>query len=437
MRGIILVIIYLVECLKYRIGYFLLFSGKLPKKWIPVIGGIPFFVAAFWGCLGKDGIYVLMYFCAVVGVLFAMPEKLSVRIMRIFTLCFVLTCLDGICGNFLAFFDSGQKMEIYWEDLQYLAASLIAGGIFLLFLFIKRRLCEEHYKKLLSLARRGMLLMVAVMAVFMLFTISGLGYAKDHIESEKFRRTVDWVSTISLLGVGMLGIFAIYVGNMNQKMEEMVRRELELQDMQKRYYEALLEKEEDTRKYRHDMNNHLLCLNALVEDGDILMLKEYLMKMKGQLELIQKRGYVSGNKILDVIFNYYISLLDEDVDVSLAGKLHEDLSLDEMELCTIFANLVQNAVEEIGRQEKGSKRFLKIQISQGKTYFQTQIRNSVSDGSWEEGDFRTSKKDKRNHGLGLKNVEKVIKDHGGSLEVWKEKFYFCVKVTLRNGEITV
>ena len=161
------------------------------------------------------------------------------------------------------------------------------------------------------------------------------------------------------------------------------------------------------------------------------------MKMKGQLELIQKRGYVSGNKILDVIFNYYISLLDEDVDVSLAGKLHEDLSLDEMELCTIFANLVQNAVEEIGRQEKGSKRFLKIQISQGKTYFQTQIRNSVSDGSWEEGDFRTSKKDKRNHGLGLNNVEKVIKDHGGSLEFLKEKFYFCGKVSLRNGEITV
>lgn len=423
--------------MKYQMGYFLLFSGKFSKKWIMLIGGIPFFIAAFLGNPGEDGIYVLMYVCAVVGVFLAMQEKMSVRIMRLFTLCFVLTCMDGLFGNFLIFYEPGQRMGGYLEDFQYLASSLMTGGVFLLVFFIKSRLREEHHKKILSLARRGMLPMVAVMAVSMLFTISGLGYAKDHIDNEKFHIIVNWVSIVSLLGIGMLGIFAIYIGNVNQKMEEMVRRELELQDMQKRYYEALLEKEEDTRKYRHDMNNHLLCLNALVDDEDIPMLKEYLMEMKGQMELIQKRGYVIGNKILDVILNYYISLLDEDVAVSVEGKLHTAVSLDDMELCTIYANLVQNAVEEINRQEKGSERFLAIQILQGETYLQTEIRNSVSDGNQEEGAFRTSKKDKRNHGFGLKNVERVVKDHGGSLEVKKEKVCFCVKVVLKNMEMTV
>lgn len=430
-------VIYLVECLKYQIGYFLLFSRKLSKKWVMLIGGIPFFIAAFLGVLGEDGIYVLMYLCMVVGMFLTMQTKLSVRIMQLFTLCFVLTCMDGIFGNVLTFYELMQRMELYPEDFQYLAASLITGGVILLVLFIKGRLREEHYKKLLFLARKGMQPMVAVMAVSMLFTISGLGYAKDHIENEKFHMIVDWVSTISLLGIGMLGIFAIYIGNVNQKMEEMVRRELELQDMQKRYYEALLEKEEDTRKYRHDMDNHLLCLSALVDDGDIPMLKEYLMEMKGKMNLIQRKGYATRNKILDVILNYYISLLDEDVAVSVEGKLHMALSLDEMELCIIYANLVQNAVEEIGRQEKGSERFLEIQISQGKTYFQTEIRNSVSDDTQKERAFRTSKKDKRNHGLGLKNVERVVKDCGGSLEVKKERVCFCVKVVLKNAEITV
>lgn len=430
-------IIYLVEILKYQIGYFALFSKHLLKRWIFLAVGIPFFIAAFLNYLGENGIYILMYLCVVIGMFLTMQEKLSVRVMRLSATCFVLLCMDEFWGDFLPFYDSEPESGTYLEDFQYLSASLITGGILLVVLFIKSRLRKEHYEKLLSLARKGMQPLVAVMAVTMLFTISALSYAKKYIANERFHTVVNWVSTISLLGIGMLGIVAIYIRNVNQKMEMMMRRELELQDMQKRYYETLLEKEEDTRKYRHDMDNHLICLNAIAEDGDIRRLKAYLLEMKGKIELIQNKCYVTGNKMMDVIFNYYISLLDVDVAVSVEGRFHAALSIDEMELCTIYANLMQNAVEEIGRQEKGCGRFLKILITQGKTYFETEIRNSVSDDTQKEEISRIKKKDKRNHGLGLKNVERVIKEHEGCLEVKKERFCFCVKVVLRNAEITV
>lgn len=428
---------YLAELLKYQIGYFLLFSGKLSKKWVLLVGGVPFLVAAFLNQLGEDGIYVLMYLNVIMVIALVMQGRPLIRLMQLFILCFVLSCVDEVFGIFLSFYEPEQVGTILPGDFQYLAASLMTCGILLLALFIKSRLNGEHYKRFLLLARRGMQPLVAVMALFMLFTVAGLSYAKDQIDNESFHIFVNWVSVVSLLGTGILGMFAIYIRDVNQKMEEMVRKELTLQDMQKRYYEALLEKEEDTRKYRHDMSNHLLCLNALAEEEDILGLKEYLMKMRGQMEQIQKSCYVTGNKILDVIFNYYFSLLDEEVSVCVSGKLHSDLSIDEMELCTIYANLVQNAVEEIKRQEKDSGKFLEIRIWQGKTYFQTEIKNSVSGNCQGEAILSTNKEDKRNHGIGLKNVEKVIKDHGGRLEIEKNSFCFTVKVTLKNAEITV
>lgn len=437
MRGVILVVIYLLEVLKYQFGHFLLFSEKASKKWVLLAGGAPFFIAAFLDNAGEDGIYIFMYLNVIAVTALAMQVKPLERLKRLFILCFVLSCVDGVFEICSSFYKPEQIGTIRPEDFQYLIASLMNFAVLLAAIFIRKRLKGEHYKRFLLLARRAMQPLAAVMALFMLFTIAGLSYAKDQIDNERFHTVVNWVSVVSWLGTGILGMFTIYIRNVNQKMEEMMRKELALRDMQKRYYEALLEKEEDTRKYRHDMSNHLLCLNALADEEDIWGLKEYLMKMRGQIELIQKSCCVTGNKILDVIFNYYFSLLEEEVSVCVSGKLHSDLAIDEMDLCTIYANLVQNAVEEIGRQEKGSGRFIEIRMWQGKTYFQTEIKNSVSEAFRSEEICGTSKADKRNHGIGLKNVEKVITDHGGKLEIERNSFCFTVKVTLKNVEVTV
>ena len=53
---------------------------------------------------------------------------------------------------------------------------------------------------------------------------------------------------------------------MNEKMKETVDIEKRLRNSQKNYYEMLLQKEEETRKYRHDITNHLMCLKALADD---------------------------------------------------------------------------------------------------------------------------------------------------------------------------
>ena len=189
MRGIILAIIYLLEILKYQMGYFMVFSKRSVKKWIFLIVGIPFFIEAFWDNLGEDGIYVLMYLCVVIGMFLVIQEKVSVRIMQLFTLCFILTCMDGLFGNLVTLFESGQGQGIYSGDFQYLAASLMTGGSLLIVLFLKSRLHKEYYKKFLCLARKGMQPLVAVMALSMLFTIAGLSYAKDQIEYIISRKT--------------------------------------------------------------------------------------------------------------------------------------------------------------------------------------------------------------------------------------------------------
>ncbi len=43
-------------------------------------------------------------------------------------------------------------------------------------------------------------------------------------------------------------------------MKKYLETEKLLRQTQKSYYETMLQKEEDTRRFRHDIINHLMCL---------------------------------------------------------------------------------------------------------------------------------------------------------------------------------
>lgn len=135
---------------------------------------------------------------------------------------------------------------------------------------------------------------------------------------------------------------------------------------------------------------------------------------------------------MDALTNYYLSTVDEAVEVSFICRLKGHLLIDNMALCTLYANLLQNATEELARIEEGTKKLL-IELYGGERYFQFKIQNSISKKSLEKEQMLvTGKEDKKNHGIGLKNVERVVKENGGELEKTCDGDLFTVCVSLEN-----
>ena len=54
-----------------------------------------------------------------------------------------------------------------------------------------------------------------------------------------------------------------------------------LKDTQKNYYEAMLAKEEDTRRFRHDVLNHLIALGELAKQGEMKPVADYVEESMG------------------------------------------------------------------------------------------------------------------------------------------------------------
>lgn len=216
----------------------------------------------------------------------------------------------------------------------------------------------------------------------------------------------------------IFGIFVVYVKNANVNYKELLESEERLRISQQYYYEMLLEREEETREFRHNISNHLICLKEILEGGNLTVAQEYLTDMNFSISQINKKYFSIGNDVMDAIVNYYVQQLDKDVILSVKGVCLHSLEISDMELCSIISNLMQNAVDAFRVQQTGEKH-LHIKLSSTQDAFKLKMCNSMEEEPILDarGIPITSKRDTRNHGIGLKYVKKVVEQVKGLFHI--------------------
>lgn len=112
--------------------------------------------------------------------------------------------------------------------------------------------------------------------------------------------------------------------------------------------------------------------------------------------------------------------------------------VDDVDWLSIFYNLFDNAIESCMRMENSQERFINVK-SQYRAGYQVLIFCNARSGETRaleakrEGNFKTSKKDKFCHGLGLDIVKGIVKKYEGSMECKEEEKVFRTLVSLRVG----
>lgn len=80
------------------------------------------------------------------------------------------------------------------------------------------------------------------------------------------------------------------------------------QYMGNNYYVCFF-READTRRYRHDINNHLMCLRALV-DGNIEA-QNYIDNLQEKLYVIKNKSYETGFQLMNILLGNYLSEIEK------------------------------------------------------------------------------------------------------------------------------
>lgn len=425
-----LLILYILIVFNYLRLVSIIYSEKPQKKWPVFVGTlVPIVIISIFPDINDAGKIVMTYSGALFAFFLMLSGNIKEKIGKTLEMFFMSECVEGVTFTILEI----SGLMTLWRGGEvysgYLIEYIIVAIILSLIAVLKRKNRIQWMRLRDGLAKR-LYYWIVIMAISMLITVSGLNFAKDYVVNSKFSVIATGFCIVSYISVGILCIFVFYIKRTNERMEQILQREMLARDMQQYYYEELLAKEEDTRRYRHDMINHLMCISSLANEQKYGELTNYILHMQEQMNHIQKKTYSIGNQILDIVTNYYLNMLNSEINIKISGYVDGRLTIDSSVLCTIYANLLNNAVEEL---QKNSEGYLQIDFLQGNEYFQIEIVNSLSlESQNKENILLSEKRDEKNHGLGLKNVRKAVEENNGKLFINFDKKKFEVKVVLKN-----
>ena len=419
-----LLAIYLIESVKYCLGTEIFFRRTIRRKWIFAVGFAVLTVGLLTVDFGYEEAMLFMYGVVFAGLAIGMRQGGKGKGADVFLLILLMTSLDETISAVTKFFAEGMG-----ESGRVTYPKTLVDTVLVLIQLYLFRTIIKHYKGKRVLRRVNTTLLVSISWFLTLLVIGTLNYVRTYVENKIVQLPLGIVAASSYVGFFLLTYVLIFLHRENEKTKEELQIEKKLKEQQVDYFHKLLEKEEETRKFRHDIGNHLIVLSELTVTGDIDRVKAYLEKINGHLLEIRNKTYVTGNELLDIMLSNTISGVCKREQVHVLGEFHCLEQLEEIDLCTIFYNLLSNAAEALEKMEE-DKRYFMIEMVKGERNFAVIFKNPVNEvvKTDRNGLPKTTKGETEYHGMGLKNVLEAMEKNNGEMEISCEQKEFMVRL---------
>lgn len=196
------------------------------------------------------------------------------------------------------------------------------------------------------------------------------------------------------------------------------------------YYAEIHKQSEITAAYRHDRRNHIFCISALLSENKVEEAMEYL----DDLNQVQHGIFVirTGNLVLDILLSEKIRLAKEyAIQTKTVIHIPADIPLHPADWTTIFANLMDNAIEAASQIPDLEERKINITLKYKEGYLSARITNTfITPPKLENNNLITHKEDSEEHGLGIRSVKRAIEKYNGVMNITFDNNLFTVTLML-------
>lgn len=272
----------------------------------------------------------------------------------------------------------------------------------------------------------------AAMIALAAFTISNLSFIMPDTPFSSATSSILYVRTLVDFG-GLV----MLVAQMEKREELRMRGENQIMNvmLQRQYdqYRMSIDNVELLRREFHDLKHYMIAIRA---EEDPEKRDQYLEEME-QAILAQEALANTGNRVLDVVLttkSTYCSQKKITFSCMADGSLISFMHVKD--ICSIFGNALDNAIECVSQFEDPEKRLVTLSMFQKGQFLMIQFEN------YTEGPLnlaagglpRTTKGNAQYHGYGLKSIQAAAQKYGGSMTLQSKDNWFTLSVLIPMGQ---
>lgn len=290
----------------------------------------------------------------------------------------------------------------WWMEPAYILSFLVYLLVYIRLL--KKNevyLCDIGLKYKLALLIQGSIFQMFYNFVFVFFNENSAMYGRDA-----------YVTFFISIAGAIYAIFLTLSLAIKNILSNRQNRELQsFMQMQKQQYDYQLQQSAAIRRFRHDLVNHIGALRELINQKKMEAAKDYIDTIWDMQEDFDLKIH-TGDGFLDVIINYYLYLAGkENIEFAVSGKLTEKMPLEMVDITSLMGNVLQNAMEAAA---KAAVPKIRVELVEHKREIFIVVSNSIMEKiNAKNGFLATSKKDKENHGFGMKNIAATVEKYHG------------------------
>lgn len=369
-------------------------------------------------------VYYLLTVAYVFSCLYLFSESFAQKMFFYFANWGITTFFSSVCYWIASQLGSGSEKDIIIRYVLYFVCYLVVIPLYL-------KYCRDRIKKILSMLENGnTIYAIYPILTFVLFCI--LFGPTTKIISVTWFVTMVIFEAIILFSYYLLfsQVYAVY---WRMEAETRLNNTERLVLLQKKYYEQVDRGICKQRELMHDTRHNLVAMASFVKAREYDALEQHIQQLLEHYDSLYTRRFCE-NTTANAIIGGYIEIAEKKgISVSVEIDLPQEIGINKYELCTIFGNTIENAIEACQRisasTELYSKRYINIKSKVEKDRLIIRLENMCENSSKKRKGTLLSSKGSLG-GVGLASVKNVVERYNGCLSCNQDANLFVVSIVM-------
>ena len=331
----------------------------------------------------------------------------------------IISISEPIVIGVLCIANMGTPNEFLESGLGRYLGMLGTNIIYLWLIGLMHRLINKRVRDL-PVKYWALIILIPIISIFWLQTILDSFTVNDSISY--FSLSIS-LAGIIFINIAMFNFFKSYEDKIKLKYLETLKQQ------EQENYKLLTLSYKQVREFKHDIENQFSVLKDMLENDDIGAAKKYLVKLSSFVRLAN-RLCCTGNNAIDSIVNIKGSLAQTyGIKFICKANIITSIKADELELCRIIGNCLDNAIEGCLRCDAFHKHiWFSISEEQEKLFL---VITNTSD-KVDVNVLSSTKKEEGLHGIGISSIKSSVNRLDGLIKFECDNEIFKVNIMIQN-----